>query len=611
VLMRARARADCCSGPRRQGCCNSEGMRRLPLLLLLLHDVVGEAHDGRATRFVQLVGVPPPNAASWVAAWLGVYREASHIPESIDGRRTYIKEEDPGKVLWHTSSGWWNVGHWHDVNTGAAMMAVKDAALTPDKVHAPWSVVTGSVPSHEIARGLACVPAFPFMLWLGGHAPKETGRSWLSRGWVANWFGTYVLSDESINGWPSYCRRTTKGGSGDPECGAQRMWFSPSTEEVEPQWVVGPSSRLGEAVGVLVAVGSRDGPHHPANTWQVSGTSPTLPAYRSNDDGGKVDEEETSARVPIWLREPVSAPEQPVVGGDWLRAPGLLCTSDEGERSSLGHHASMASSAMRARRADGGDDAVGERMESMWAASAAALDAVAEGWREAPPASELLEAVWRAMELEGVTRRLSALTGASEVLSKACVATCYTWVLMGVMALLFDRWRRRRVAASDDEELEASDASEPDSSEEKKLAFQCLSDAIEEVKGNLTEQQYMALYSAALWCFNLTPHWAEGRPTPPEPRDQSGGGGADTGDASISNTQHGDAGSTATGMHDGAAAMAAADPVVDGVEGGEGGAAGGAAYGTGGEEKKTRSRRRRRRSSGAASTVEGVLDEHT
>jgi hypothetical protein len=220
VLMRARARADCCSGPRRQGCCNSEGMRRLPLLLLLLHDVVGEAHDGRATRFVQLVGVPPPNAASWVAAWLGVYREASHIPESIDGRRTYIKEEDPGKVLWHTSSGWWNVGHWHDVNTGAAMMAVKDAALTPDKVHAPWSVVTGSVPSHEIARGLACVPAFPFMLWLGGHAPKETGRSWLSRGWVANWFGTYVLSDESINGWPSYCRRTTKGGSGDPECGA-------------------------------------------------------------------------------------------------------------------------------------------------------------------------------------------------------------------------------------------------------------------------------------------------------------------------------------------------------------------------------------------------------
>lgn len=26
----------------------------------------------------------------------------------------------------------------------------------------------------------------------------------------------------------------------------------------------------------------------------------------------------------------------------------------------------------------------------------------------------------------------------------------------------------------------------------------------------------MALYSAALWTFNLTPHWAEGRPMPPD-----------------------------------------------------------------------------------------------
>ena len=38
-----------------------------------------------------------------------------------------------------------------------------------------------------------------------------------------------------------------------------------------------------------------------------------------------------------------------------------------------------------------------------------------------------------------------------------------------------------------------------------------------QVKGVVTEQQYLELYSAAQWCFNLTPSWAGTLPSPPLP----------------------------------------------------------------------------------------------
>ena len=56
----------------------------------------------------------------------------------------------------------------------------------------------------------------------------------------------------------------------------------------------------------------------------------------------------------------------------------------------------------------------------------------------------------------------------------------------------------------------------PNSSEEKRLAFACLSDAIEQIKPKVTEQEYLSLYSAAVWCFNLTPYWAGSVPQPPD-----------------------------------------------------------------------------------------------
>jgi hypothetical protein len=100
------------------------------------------------------------------------------------------------------------------------------------------------------------------------------------------------------------------------------------------------------------------------------------------------------------------------------------------------------------------------------------------------------------------------------------LATCLAWLGL----VLLDVWRRRRwPLASDEAEIgELGVADDPQvegSSEEKKLAFACLSEAIEEVKTSITEQQYLALYSAALWTFNLTPCWAEGRPVPPDRRD--------------------------------------------------------------------------------------------
>ena len=142
-----------------------------------------------------------------------------------------------------------------------------------------------------------------------------------------------------------------------------------------------------------------------------------------------------------------------------------------------------------------------------------------------------------------IASRLDALRWAWDTLQQSHVslssvlATCLAWV--GLVFL--DLWRRRRWPHASDEaelgaemgELGMGDETQAEgSSEEKKLAFACLSEAIEEVKTSITDQQYLALYSAALWTFNLTPCWAEGRPVPPDRRDvgaaASGAASADT-----------------------------------------------------------------------------------
>jgi len=134
--------------------------------------------------------------------------------------------------------------------------------------------------------------------------------------------------------------------------------------------------------------------------------------------------------------------------------------------------------------------------------------------------------LWIASQPLWIASQLDALRWAwgtlqqSHVSLSSVLATCLAWLGL----VLLDLWRRRRwPPASDEAEIgELGVADDPQvegSSEEKKLAFACLSEAIEEVKTSITEQQYLALYSAALWTFNLTPCWAEGRPVPPDRRD--------------------------------------------------------------------------------------------
>ena len=132
------------------------------------------------------------------------------------------------------------------------------------------------------------------------------------------------------------------------------------------------------------------------------------------------------------------------------------------------------------------------------------------------------EGAWRrGLDVDGLRRSLSARCArAAETLHETQISLAALLCSVAALASAMqaeEMWRRRRGGAdlTDEEAAEDESESEEHSSEEKKLAFACLSEAIEDAKSSISEQQYMSLYSAALWCFNLTPHWAEGVPLPP------------------------------------------------------------------------------------------------
>ena len=100
---------------------------------------------------------------------------------------------------------------------------------------------------------------------------------------------------------------------------------------------------------------------------------------------------------------------------------------------------------------------------------------------------------------------------------EAALLTSLAWLVALSLAAASWSWRGARAEHDDEAEGEVEADEAPESSEEKRLAFACLSGAIEEVQASVSEQQYLALYSAAVWCFNLTPHWAGSVPRPPSP----------------------------------------------------------------------------------------------
>ncbi len=516
-----------------------------------------------------------PYSSEWVTAWYGVYeaddeRPPLHLPQpsSSFGRRVYLKSDDATKVLWYTERRFWHFGHPEDIATGAGMIAVQSEAATPEEATEGWRIVVHGQVRWQPVASLRVVPAPPRVLYLHGHGPPELRATggWLSRGWLEAYLGVYESTqraeheeDELANGMPVYRRHGC-----DEPC-EQLLWFGVCSARHTPCWIVGAASGLGDSPGTPSdagrGVGGRDGhdqqsdegsggarlvlesalPHTTNGTWYVRGGAHADAAAAGHGHG---------------------------LGGrtSWVAAPGLACTADASEV--RGFFASALAARIAEQRVDewleeharyAQDDGGGWLAPGMapgmarwlvWAleALAASMDAAAEAAGDVASGavrwvSELLEtALWPggidavgqtstlssrplAAKLPAwVAQRVQALSWAWNTLQQSHVSlssvltTCGAWVVL----VLLDFWRRQRWrdAADDDDEDGAegtpSEALAEDSSEEKKLAFACLSEAIEDVKASITEQQYMSLYSAALWTFNLTPAWAEGRPMPPD-----------------------------------------------------------------------------------------------
>ena len=419
-------------------------------------------------------------------------------------------------------------------------------------------------------------------IWFG-----SSPSSWFSRGWLEA-VGTYEShaeedeEDALANGLPVYRRR------GCEEPCEQLLWFATCTPQRRaglftptlrtPCWVIGPSRLVGQSPASGTSGESGDGD---------DGGDGKDGDGKGNGKGGdgKGDGKGGSGKgdgVQGAIRLQIEAPLPHVTNATWsvltwhvldgraawVAAPGIACTANATEV--RGFYASMLASLLgrwslpAASRlvwtlealasgadvlsAEAGDAARRVRAEALWWAHwIGARGEVAERCDGRPSNSGRHRASSRASLYRQlplwIASRLDALRWAWDTLQQSHVslssvlATCLAWV--GLVFL--DLWRRRRWPHASDEaelgaemgELGMGDETQAEgSSEEKKLAFACLSEAIEEVKTSITDQQYLALYSAALWTFNLTPCWAEGRPVPPDRRDvgaaASGAASADT-----------------------------------------------------------------------------------
>ena len=459
---------------------------------------------------IELYGEIPPGS-EWLATWLGVYDENEGMEQN--GRPTYSKRNTDGKILWYTGS-YWHFGYPYDIARGAAMIAAKSDARTPGQVDETWSAA--SFGGDRIDTKLVCNRAPAASIWLFGHGP-------FGRRHVAAWLGVYDFEDDAVlDGRPIYRHRSCSLAPGEP-C-VQTLWWS----RAAGSWLLG---------------------------WDEGGSWERLHGYFALSNASSGGQTDPLALPYMESVEPTVIWRARSSDGRWVDAPGIRCTSDASKV--IGFYESVAQFYFRASDpgvgpasnqrdsapglSDAYDDSPCEDLGPQWrflvraAASTSRLpwrglaraapliillarlaDGVAELFDRFLPASAT-KGRGRLLEPGRITAtaKVAASLLATEVSLAALLLTLAAWAC--VMLLFMAIRRRMGWAETDgDYEDEGDDSkSEAQSSEEKRLAFTCLSGAIEDVKDKINEQQYVALYSAALWCFNLTPQWAEGVPTPP------------------------------------------------------------------------------------------------
>lgn len=423
--------------------------------------IVASASGARGDTTVALLGEPPPgHQHTWVGQWLGTYAQADAV---INGLPTFAKIGDPHKVMWCNDQGHWHCGRAGDARTGNGLFAARQTGLsTPDQTTGVlWQIATQGRGWTD-APGIVCSPAPPPTVWLFGYA-LSSGSWWFGRGWVASWLGAFDLHPELTNGRVVYARR------GDT---TQLLWFARSESE-QPYWFLGPASDLGSSRGWLSVLDDAPLPHLVNSSWRVAS---------ANDNA------------------------------TWVEAPGLRVTASESEvvgwyRSAL-HvrwtEPSDAALAVLGPLADGADTLL------------RFVEATRVGHAHRWPALRRVEGL-----AEGIADFVSQRLGPPHPQAPLWAPSTFVWLWLvaltawAVACLWVRRRRRLREEEEGEYDIDADAEAEVDSCEEKRLAFACLSAAIEEVKERVSEQQYLELYSAALWCFNLTPQWAGTVPQPP------------------------------------------------------------------------------------------------
>ena len=109
--------------------------------MALLLSLGSLAHD------VALLGDPPAGHwHTWVEQWLGTYVQT---PLEVNGRPTFAKAGDAGKVMWSLPSGEWRIGREQDTQTGWGLFMARGDYALPDQIGADrWQIAS----QHQVAK---------------------------------------------------------------------------------------------------------------------------------------------------------------------------------------------------------------------------------------------------------------------------------------------------------------------------------------------------------------------------------------------------------------------------------------------------------------------------